>query len=158
MGVGMEWPGGERSEPDEVLLDFLAKLPSTIRDSVLAGCLIAFDLVRLDPDRDALTDLREALKEGSATGRPYQCAMLMGAVELCLEQLKGDAEYYQELWAEHGIESFRDMALRAPLRDRHYEGSREAFRKLREDALSPRTLRIWQSFLIARDDLEQIDS
>jgi hypothetical protein len=108
----MEWPGGQLAEPDEVLLAFLAKLPNTIKDSVLAGCVIAFDLVRLDPQQNKLDDLRDALKEGDALWRSYQCAMLIGAVELALEQIEGDERYYQGLWEEHGIEAFRDLALR----------------------------------------------
>jgi hypothetical protein len=144
-----EWPG---TEPDEVVLDFLATLPATIKEAVMAGCIIAFGLSRLDPQQNRLADLREYIKDGSALRRPYQCAMLIGAIELTLEHDEGDEEYYQQLWT-HGIEDFRNIALRAPLRDKHYQTAHKAFSELREGKISPRTLYIWQGFLMAINDI-----
>ena len=88
----MEWPG---QEPDEVVLSFLARLPDTIRESVLAGCILAFDLtpdlvqlVQFDP----FAELRDFVQSESAIRRSYRTAMLIAAVALSLEHEPGDAQ------------------------------------------------------------------
>lgn len=150
--MSVEWPGGRNNEPDELILDFLAKLPPMVKDSVLAGCILAFDLVRFDPFQDKLGDLRSLINDYDVRERHYACAMLIAVVELCLEDTGVKAKFYQELWEQHGIEVARDIALREPLRERQYQNAREAFRELRENSLTPRILHIWQGFLLTRDD------
>jgi hypothetical protein len=148
----MEWPGGKQNEPDEVLFTFLAKLPPMVKDSVLAGCMLAFELARLDPEQNKLDDLRSLLEKRALRDRHYQCAMMIAVVELCLEHSEGDAEYYQELYEKTSLKELLEISLRAPLRDRQFENARVAFRELREGILSARILHIWHGFLLRRDD------
>ncbi len=35
MSTKLEWPGGRSSEPDPILLSFLDKLPTTIKEKIL---------------------------------------------------------------------------------------------------------------------------
>jgi len=154
----MEWPEGV-PEPDDALLSFLEKLPPTIKDSVFAGGpssalrMLGYggpsglDLIMDFPNM--ASHVRTALKE--ATDPACLCVMMIGAVEFALEHPEGDEEHYKELFEEYGVPVFRDIALRAPLRDRHFEAAREEFRSLRKTVLSAGFVRIWDSFLRARD-------
>jgi|SRR5208282_2485118 len=146
----MEWPGGKSTEPDEVLLDFLAKLPITIKEAVLfQSCfgMQIFDLMVLG-ERDYLNELRKLLNDYDDASRAFKCAQLIGVVELVLEPDVTDLEQLnQELYDETGVEEFRDAAMRQPLSKRHYEIARKEFYELRQAALNAQALRMWQNFL-----------
>lgn len=146
----MEWPGGKSAEPNEILLDFLGKLPATIKDSVLFQCCFGmqiFDLTAL-VGGDYLTELRKLLNEYDDASRAYKCAQLIGVVELVLEPDVTDLEKLnQELYEETGGEAFRNIAMRQPLSKRHSELARKEFQELRQVALSAQALHMWQELL-----------
>lgn len=151
------WPK-EIPEPDDALLAFLEKLPLTIKGSVFAGglsCalrLLGYEAFEVMMNLENLVPLlRKTLKEGYAEQRACKCAMIIGVVEFSLEHPEGDKEFYEKLWKKYGDTLFRDTALRAPLRDRHFAGANEEFRSLRETDLSARFLQLWQDCLRAKD-------
>lgn len=146
----MEWPGGKLAEPDEVLLDFLAKLPATIKDSVLFGVCFGmqiFDLASLHQG-DYIGALRNLLDEYDDASRAYKCAQIIGVVELVLEPDEADLEKLnRELYEETGAKLFCDAAMREPLSRRHSEIAYKEFHELRQAALNAQALRMWQNFL-----------
>jgi len=76
----------EPATPGEIILDFLDRLPVTIKNNVLTLCWFGMgndDLVSLNKD-DKLGELRTIL-DGA-------CARLIAVLELVLEPIEGDLE------------------------------------------------------------------
>ena len=89
----------ERS-PDQVVLDFLDTLPTTIREQVLFKCCFgveAADFADLALE-DRLTILEKFLRDPSFS-TSYRCAQLIGVVEMVLEPPASKAEK-PLAWAE----------------------------------------------------------
>jgi hypothetical protein len=111
---------------------------------------MALDLIEGKPGHFPET-FRSTLSSDSQIVRPYKVALLSGVMELALEHEQGGAELYQKLSKENpGTESFERMALQAPLKDRHWQASREQFSELRAGPLSSQTLRAWQNYLMVK--------
>jgi hypothetical protein len=122
-------PQPDRS-PDQVVLDFLDVLPTTIREQVLFKCCFgveAADFADLALE-DRLAILDKFLRDpGFSTS--YRCAQLIGVVEMVLEPPASKAK--------------------KPLMERHLEAARDRFAELRRDLLSPQALAAWQDQLSA---------
>jgi hypothetical protein len=135
--------------PDERLLDFLQRLPATIKETVIFQCCFGMDitdLVTLSKENQ-IDELREVL-DLPGRSRAYVCAQAIGVLELVLEPDEVNLEKpNQALYQETGVETFRDIALRQPFARRHWQAARKQFRKLRQGDLSPQALRRWQLLL-----------
>ena len=134
-------------DPNGTLLDFMAKLPATIKDATLQ--IVAMSLqpnLRGDPDEDAEAILQAFLAEGVGTLAAYRCGMVAGGLEVALA---GDARRTSTFWNQVAEKSpptdnIAKMSIRAPLIDRHREAARRSFQGLREGPLSPEALQKWR--------------
>jgi hypothetical protein len=138
-------------EPGEALIDFATNLPDTIRVVILMRCLIPFDRLETRSDQDHLSDFASIIKARDPITRSYRVAAMVGAMTLAFQTEEGDAEFYQKLYEKHPEPIFQTMALRAPLRERHWRLAHEAFLTLLQGPLSPQSLRAWQAHLMEKD-------
>ena len=138
------------TEPNEILFDFLERLPITIKEVVLARTCMAFGKLGLEPEQDLMATLRTVAGH-SPTDLPFRISALCGAVELALIHEQNDEDIYKRLSAEHPeSELFAKMALQAPLKDKHWQSSVESFALLRSGPLSAPALRAWLFHLRAK--------
>lgn len=133
--------------PDALLKKFARELPATIKDAVLVRCIGPFGLFALDPNQDYYALFCSIIDDAAPRRRAAECAKLIGVMELALEHSKGDEEFYSEAAKETGSTILEEMALRAPLRDRHFENARAKFYEMRATVLSSKALYLWQLHL-----------
>jgi hypothetical protein len=115
--------------PDQIVLDFLAGLPATVREPVLFKCCFGVEasgFAELAFD-DKLAILEKFLRDPGSS-RSYRCAQLIGVIEVILEPGP-------------------PATAERPLMERHLAAARESFRQLRQDVLSPGALAAWQDLL-----------
>ena len=143
--------------PDQALKEFARKLPDTIKEAVLVRCIGPFGLFRLDPDQDLYATFCSILDDAEHRYLAAECAKLIGVMELALQHSRGDEKFYGELAEQTGSPIAKGLAMRAPLRDRHFEGALAKFSRMRSTVLSPRSLYIWQLRLEVGDLAEQDD-
>lgn len=131
--------------PHACLIEFLDKLAPIIRAEVLF--LSCFALEIADDyelaNKDLLQIIREFLEE-DANRQAYRCAETAGLIEMILAAPKDSGEQFQQDYEETGAEAFRDLAMRAPLREAHISRAREQFSELRRTYLSSEVLAIWR--------------
>ena len=146
-------------EPDEILKSFVHGLPTTIREVIHAQCCIAFDHFEAKPGFDfssAFDELIDQSKKGRETWRALQVAKMLGVIDVLLVPDPLFREVHEKLAEEHDEPFFAEMALRAPLRERHFERARQEYLELRDGPLAPETLRTWWNILQARNPLPRI--
>lgn len=146
--------------PGDAIKKFAADLPNTIKDSVLVGCNSAFvepSLANLHPEKFQVT-FNSILDNVRPRKRAAECAKLIGVMELALQQSgEGDEEFYKEAAEETGLIELSTMAMRAPLRHRHYKAARARFREMRETVMSARALHLWKGLLEEEDPIWPLD-
>lgn len=128
--------------PDEVLLHFIERLPTTVREIVLARCCKAFGRLQLVPKQDLFATFCAILRERNDEARVYTCAKMIAAVELALEDegCRSEAAFDRELYDATGARRFSNIDLRAPLTQKLWQAARTEFLKLRSGPLSVRSL------------------
>jgi hypothetical protein len=141
------------ASPRDVLIDFLGALPTTIKENVLALCLMAFDAYPYgDPSLDLLALVPATLDARYPALAGHRCAMLSAVIEVALaEEAHSQGEFYTQMAKEDDAEIFAKMAAQAPLKERHSERARRQFAELRDGPLSPRALRAWSLRQMASD-------
>jgi hypothetical protein len=139
--------------PDDALKQFAQKLPDTIKDAILVRCIGPFGLFTLDPKQDYFAKFCSIIDDAPPRYRAEECAMLIGVMDLALEHSEGDAEFYSEVAKETGLKEAETMALRAPLRDRHFLAARAEFDEMRTTVLSAKALYVWQLRLKLADPI-----
>ena len=132
-------------DPKAVILEFLGALPITIREHVLAVCLMGFSAYPMDRDAPDLLELVSALMRADPPViEGYKCAMVASTIEVALAKSGFDhAKMYGELNAQTGSKTFSTLAAQLPLKERHSDAARATFAKLRRGPLSPLALRRW---------------
>jgi hypothetical protein len=144
----LKWPLD--LEPNEVLLKFLDELPATIKETVLFHCKFAISdrtLTGIAPDSSKMVQQFLA-GERKGPDLAYNCAMLVGVLEMILVNEPGEIEELNtRLFEETGFEEFRQIALRQPLADKHREAAYVRFQELRKRDLSGPVLHLWSKYL-----------
>jgi hypothetical protein len=128
--------------PDEVLLHFIDRLPTTIRDVILARCCMAFERLDFTRNQDLSGTFRAILVAPRGKVAVYRCAKMAAVVELALYEY-GEADtnsIVSELHATTGSHRFDENSLKAPLAQRHWQAAYDEFLSLRGGALSTRSL------------------
>jgi len=138
---------------DQILAEFARRLPPTIRDVVLARCVLPFrfplDRLRQEPMLDLFL---ETLADDNVHVAA-RIAMVCGVMELALETDPWMVEFKQDLATDVGGEFFQTEALRAPMQERHFDQERDKFAALRAGPLSSHALRLWQNKLAAEQSV-----
>lgn len=130
----------ERS-PDAALLNFMERLPTTIREVVLARCCKAFGRLQLTQNQDLFATFRAIVTASDPEARAYACAMMSAVVELALHD--EFAETHAGLAAQ--LESAPgghpgSYDLQTPLAQKHWQVAREEFFALRKEVLDAASL------------------
>ena len=142
--------------PGDAIKNFAAELPDTIKVAILVGCTMVFfepSLESFFKERNHQKKFNSILDDIRPRHRAAECAKLIGVMELTLEHSEGDEKFYKELAEETGLKEMSEMAMRAPLRDRHFRAARAKFYEMRETVLSARALRLWQLLLEDQDPI-----
>ena len=137
-------------DPVAALVGFADRLPTTIREVVLFRCCLGLEPLTIDDRRDYREQFASFLEKATMPSKVFRCAMMIGAMEFALRE----EEVSNKLWREHGNEVLRDVALRAPLRARHWKKAQEEFRKLRKGPLGNDALHKWQMRLLSEFRLD----
>jgi hypothetical protein len=127
--------------PDAALLHFIERLPTTIREVVLARCCQAFGRLQLTQHQDLFATFRAIVMAAEPEARAYACARMIAVLELTLHD--EFAETHSELARELEKAPCRPAGsfdLRTPLAQKHWQGAREEFFNLRKDALGTESL------------------
>ena len=137
--------------PDNVLLRFVERLPTTIRDVILARFCVAFGRLQPTAHQDLPATFRSILMTPAGEGRIYSCAQAVAVLELVLHEGSACSQeaLARALAETAGFQRFQDIDLHAPLAQRHWQNAREELLALRGTTLSVESL----SRLLA-DDLE----
>lgn len=124
--------------PDEVLLHFIERLPTTIRDIVLARCCKAFGRLQLIPNQDLFATFRAILREAEDEARAYSCAKMIAVVELALQDdgWRCEAAFDRDLCEATGARRFSTIDLQAPLAQKLWQAAQNEFTALRGGPLS----------------------
>jgi hypothetical protein len=132
----------DQRSSDEALLHFIERLPTTIRDIILARCCMAFERLHFTPNQDLFRTFRAILMAPQGKARVYTCAKMAAVVELALyEYGEGDQESIaSELLEATGSHRFKNNGLEAPLAQRHWQAACEDFHSLRQGALGAKSL------------------
>jgi hypothetical protein len=127
--------------PDELLLHFVDRLPTTIRDVILARCCMAFGRLDRRASQDLFATFRAILTGPGGAERVYMCAKMTAVVELALYEIEGgDHAAAREALPEIASERFSDLDLTAPLVRKHWRAAREEFMALRSRLLDTGSL------------------
>jgi hypothetical protein len=127
----------ERS-PEHVLLRFVERLPTTIRDVVLARCCIAFDRLQASSPQDLFATFRAILLASDRAPLAYTCAKMISVVELALAV--PDAPFQRDWHAAIQTQRIDAVDWDGPLTRRHWRAAREEFMRLRATVLDVRAL------------------
>jgi hypothetical protein len=122
--------------PDHVLMRFVERLPTTIRDVILARCCMAFGRLQR-PNQDLVGTFRSILTAPSGEARAYMCAKMVAVVELALHADVDSRDPHDDESADAATpHPFWNAALKAPLIQKHWRAARNEFLSLRKDMLS----------------------
>ena len=122
--------------PDTILLHFIERLPTTIREVVLARCCQAFHRLQLGQRQDLFATFRAIVLAQDLETRAYTCAQMIAVLELALHDEL--AAMHSEL-AERLEQTGRQpgsLDLQTPLAQKHWRVAREEFFALRRDVLA----------------------
>jgi hypothetical protein len=129
-------------DPPQVVSDFIASLPVTIKDTVLM--LVWVYVVRLYIRRGANleSEINDLLQR---SGRTFGFGMLLctvAAIDHILSTSVSNAEAREETLRDiaQTDPSFQQAALQAPLNKRHFDAAWHRWSVLRTDALAPEKL------------------
>ena len=131
------------NDPRDVVVGFVSNLPRTIRDEMLMFLMLYGEM----PEGAVRPDvaLREHLMAGglSAVGRTIGAmAVIDFSLDVSLARTVESEPVLKTLSEEWPDDlAFRESYLSLPLRSRHWEQARSAWRHLRATKLTPRTLR-----------------
>lgn len=129
-------------DPSDVLLKFVARLPTTIRYVILARCCMAFGRLHVTQRQDLLATFRAILTTPVGEQRAYVCAMMTSVVELALHHNGADsqASLVRLLSESPAGQAFGSFDPEAPLVQKHWEAAREDFQALRRSELGTPSL------------------
>lgn len=121
--------------PDQALLNFIERLPTTIREIVLARCCQAFNRLQLDQAQDLFATFRAIVSAPNPEARAYACAKMISVLELALhdECAATHSELAQRL--ERAGRPTGSSDLQTPLAQKHWRVAREEFFALRREVL-----------------------
>jgi hypothetical protein len=137
-------------ESDQAIISFLENLPIAIRDNVVSRCCIAFGRLKIDDNLEQrITVLKSVRNAPDPLVKGYECAKMIGAIELALEDDGDMSELYEEFYRDHDAIEFLESSLREPLVARYFANSRKSFQTLREGHLSAPMIRKWQWHLLS---------
>lgn len=141
----------QRRSPDVTLLNFIERLPTTIREVVLARCCKAFDRLQLSQNQDLFATFRSiVIAREDQEARAYACAKMIAALELALHD--ESAGTHTALASELERSQCRQSGsydLQTPLAQKHWRVAREEFFALRKDGLDAASL---HSMLVEQSD------
>jgi hypothetical protein len=134
------------------VLQFVERLPTTIRDVILARFCMAFGRLQPAANQDLSATFRSILLMPGCEGRAYACARVVAVLELVLHEdsVCIQAALARELAETTGFRRFSSIDLGAPLPQKHWQHAREEFLALRRTSLSVDSL----SRLLARSRSE----
>lgn len=123
--------------PDLTLLHFIERLPTTIREVVLARCCQAFGRLQLRAHQDLFATFRAIVLVPDLELRAYACAKMAAVLELALhdEFAESHSTLAQELDTAAGRQ-VGSLDLQTPLAQKHWRVAREEFAALRRDGLA----------------------
>ncbi|HEX7079851.1 MAG TPA: hypothetical protein VF329_02420 [Gammaproteobacteria bacterium] len=132
----------KEESPDAVLLRFVERLPTTIRDIVLARCCTAFGRLQAVPNQDLFATFRAILTAPERENRAYVSAKMAAVLELALHEDSADAhaELARDLYEMTRSPRFENLDLDGPLPQKHWRAAREEFRVLRREFLTVEAL------------------
>lgn len=120
--------------PDHALLQFVERLPLTIREVILAHCCMAFGRLQTE-SQDVQATFSAILRRAEGVAPAYSCAKMAAVIELALEM----EEFDHDVCESTGSHRF-DIDMQAPLTRKHWQAARTEFQALRGGALSVRSL------------------
>lgn len=122
--------------PDLALLYFIERLPTTIREIILARCCEAFDRLQLGKTQDLFATFRSIVSAPDLETRAYTCAKMVAVLELALhdETAATHTELAERL--EKAGRHTGTVDLQTPLAQKHWQVAREEFFALRRDLLA----------------------
>lgn len=129
--------------PDEALLNFIERLPTTIREVVLARCCKAFGRLQLTQNQNLFATFKAIVRAQDPETRAYTCAKMIAVLELALHD--ECAGTHAALAAELEQASGRvagSYDLQTPLAQKHWRVAREEFFALRKDMLETASLHL----------------
>lgn len=129
--------------PDAALLSFIERLPTTIREVVLARCCKAFGRLQLNQNQDLFATFRAIVMASDPEARAYACAMMSAVLELALhdEFAETHAALASQLETALGGHA-GSFDLQTPLAQKHWRVAREEFFALRKEALDTASLHL----------------
>jgi hypothetical protein len=122
--------------PDTILLHFIERLPTTIREVVLARCCQAFNRLQLEQRQDLFATFRAIVVAHDPEMRAYTCAQMIAVLELVLQHEHAAAHSELAERLERAGRPAGSLDLRTPLAQKHWQAAREEFFALRRDALA----------------------
>jgi len=129
--------------PDAALLNFIERLPTTIRDVILARCCKAFGRLQLTQYQDLFATFRAIVTPNNPEARAYACAMMTAVLELALHDEL--AVTHTALAAELETAPGRQPGsydLLTPIAQKHWQAAREEFFALRKEVLDTASLHL----------------
>ncbi len=121
--------------PDQALLHFIERLPTTIREIVLARCCQAFNRLQLGQHQDLFATFRAIVSAPDLETRAYTCAKMISVLELALhDEFAATHSDLAKRLEEAGRHS-GSVDLQTPLVQKHWRVAREEFMALRRDVL-----------------------
>ncbi|MBN1239680.1 MAG: hypothetical protein JXB36_14345 [Gammaproteobacteria bacterium] len=123
--------------PEDVLLRFVERLPTTIRDVILARFCMAFGRLQPTDNQDLSATFRSILMTPAGEARAYACAQAVAVLELVLHEGSACSQeaLARELAGTAGSRRFEGIVLDAPLAQRHWHNAREELLALRATSL-----------------------
>jgi hypothetical protein len=114
----------------------MERLPTTIRDVVLARCCQAFNRLQLDKHQDLFATFRAIVSATDVEWRAYTCAKMIAVLELAFQDEVASTHSALALRLEESGRQAGSLDLQTPLAQKHWRVAREEFFALRRDALA----------------------
>ena len=122
--------------PDLALLHFIERLPTTIREIILARCCQAFNRLQLDQVQDLFATFRAIVSPPELEAQAYALAKMIAVLELALhDEMAGTHSELAERLEKAGRLG-GSLDLQTPLAQKHWQVAREEFFALRRDVLA----------------------
>jgi len=128
------------NSPDDVLVHFVERLPTTVKDVILARCCMAFGRLQPMPQQDLFATFRAILKGRNAGQAAYTCAQMIAVLELilCSPEAPLPAEWHEAAAAQR----LDNINMQSPLTQKHWKAAQDDFIQLRETILHAQSLRV----------------
>ena len=138
--------------PNKRIVQFIERLPATIRDSVRTQIILFFDDAAgwdRESDLDLLArSLIDPPVTGSRFAKSHAAVLVSAALDFIFEHgLSGQSEELQELAEAIDSASLRKAALELPLRKKHFDQASTTWRELRQSDLSLQALQEYHASL-----------